>query len=310
MVCGPSTMAVSISQPSARGAVQRGDVARQQRRRTAARSRNCRCRRSSPSGGTPVVSWARAGMARARAASHPSTRVAGPRLPRRLRQVKRKRGPEFPRYLAGARRGGAELPWSQPAAWPRTRRCMGTAKYDHPGYVADTGDAGKYHVGIWCPHGYPAHIHIGRPADGGDPWRCCAYRTACSSRWPTIPRRCAGGRSDRRWARACCAPWRWTATTRRSVSNSTPSLGRPHAGGGPDELPTAVVEKPWDSRCACVNSDVITRAWRRRSISVRSGARSCSPPHATIAAAAPAALFFFPRHDSATLLRISVPVPP
>ncbi|WZB61505.1 hypothetical protein WJ970_30505 [Achromobacter xylosoxidans] len=40
---------------------------------------------------------------------------------------------------------------------------MGTAKYDHPGYVADTGDAGKYHVGIWCPHGYPAHIHIGRP---------------------------------------------------------------------------------------------------------------------------------------------------
>ena len=46
---------------------------------------------------------------------------------------------------------------------------MGTAKYDHPGYVADTGDAGKYHVGIWCPHGYPAHIHIGRPADGGDP---------------------------------------------------------------------------------------------------------------------------------------------
>ena len=43
---------------------------------------------------------------------------------------------------------------------------------------------------------------------------------------------------------------------------------------GPDELPTAVVEKPWDSHCACVNSDVITRAWRRRSISVRSGARS------------------------------------
>ena len=158
---------------------------------------------------------------------------------------------------------------------------MGTAKYDHPGYVADTGDAGKYHVGIWCPHGYPAHIHIGRPADGGDPWRCCAcaYRTACSSRWPTIPRRCAGGRSDRRWARACCAPWRWTATTRRSVSNSTPSPGAaPCRRRGPDELPTAVVEKPWDSRCACVNSDVITRAWRRRSISVRSGARSCSPP--------------------------------
>ncbi|WP_313697785.1 hypothetical protein [Achromobacter sp.] len=46
---------------------------------------------------------------------------------------------------------------------------MGTAKYDHPGYVADTGAEGKYHVGIWCPHGYPAHIHIGRPADRDDP---------------------------------------------------------------------------------------------------------------------------------------------
>ncbi|MCZ8411133.1 hypothetical protein O9649_25430 [Achromobacter dolens] len=46
---------------------------------------------------------------------------------------------------------------------------MGTAKYDHPGYVADTGSEGKYHVGIWCPHGYPAHIHIGRPAERGDP---------------------------------------------------------------------------------------------------------------------------------------------
>ena len=50
--------------------------------------------------------------------------------------------------------------------------------------------------------------------------------------------------------------------------------GGPMRRRGPDELPTAVVEKPWDSRCACVNSDVITRAWRRRSISVRSGARS------------------------------------
>ena len=41
---------------------------------------------------------------------------------------------------------------------------MGTAKYDHPGYVADTGDAGKYHVGIWCPHGYPPiSISAGRP---------------------------------------------------------------------------------------------------------------------------------------------------
>ncbi|MGE8615098.1 MAG: hypothetical protein ACN6PF_22575 [Achromobacter veterisilvae] len=46
---------------------------------------------------------------------------------------------------------------------------MGTAKYDHPGYVADTGAEGKYHVGIWCPHGYPAHIHIGRPTERGDP---------------------------------------------------------------------------------------------------------------------------------------------
>ena len=34
---------------------------------------------------------------------------------------------------------------------------MGTAKYDHPGYLADAGAAGTYHVGVWCPHGYPAH---------------------------------------------------------------------------------------------------------------------------------------------------------
>jgi len=40
--------------------------------------------------------------------------------------------------------------------------CMGTAKYDHPGYVADLGDRGHYRVGLWRPHGYPAHIHIGR----------------------------------------------------------------------------------------------------------------------------------------------------
>ena len=135
---------------------------------------------------------------------------------------------------------------------------------------------GKYHVGIWCPHGYPAHIHIGRPADGGDPGAAAPAHTG--RRVPVAGRRsrdAAGGRSDRRWARACCAPWRWTATTRRSVSNSTPSPGAaPCRRRGPDELPTAVVEKPWDSRCACVNSDVITRAWRRRSISVRSGARS------------------------------------
>ncbi|AKQ55064.1 hypothetical protein [Bordetella hinzii] len=39
---------------------------------------------------------------------------------------------------------------------------MGTAKYDHPGFVADTGVQGKFVIGVWCPHGYPAHIHIGR----------------------------------------------------------------------------------------------------------------------------------------------------
>ena len=68
---------------------------------------------------------------------------------------------------------------------------MGTAKYDHPGYVADTGDAGKYHVGIWCPHGYPAHIHIGRPADGGDPGaaRLRVFQSLADQT------RCAGGRS-------------------------------------------------------------------------------------------------------------------
>ncbi|MDQ8035026.1 hypothetical protein CEG14_15360 [Bordetella genomosp. 1] len=44
---------------------------------------------------------------------------------------------------------------------------MGTAKYDHPGFVADTGTDGQYLIGIWCPHGYPAHIHIGRLEDNG-----------------------------------------------------------------------------------------------------------------------------------------------
>lgn len=38
---------------------------------------------------------------------------------------------------------------------------MGTAKYDHPGYIADIGPQGRYYVGVWCPHGYPAHVHIG-----------------------------------------------------------------------------------------------------------------------------------------------------
>ncbi|WP_167382501.1 hypothetical protein [Bordetella genomosp. 6] len=45
---------------------------------------------------------------------------------------------------------------------------MGTAKYDHPGYLADAGTAGTYHVGVWCPHGYPAHVHIGRAGSQAD----------------------------------------------------------------------------------------------------------------------------------------------
>lgn len=45
---------------------------------------------------------------------------------------------------------------------------MGTAKYDHPGYIADIGPQGKYYVGVWCPHGYPAHVHIGDAADAAD----------------------------------------------------------------------------------------------------------------------------------------------
>ena len=110
---------------------------------------------------------------------------------------------------------------------------MGTAKYDHPGYVADTGDAGKYHVGIWCPHGYPAHIHIGRPADGGDPLALLRLRIpdgvfqSLADDPETLCRRALG----QALGAGCCAPWRWTATTRRSVSNSTPSPGWPHAGG-------------------------------------------------------------------------------
>lgn len=39
---------------------------------------------------------------------------------------------------------------------------MGTAKYNHPGYIADLGEQGCYQVGLWLPHGYPPHIHIGR----------------------------------------------------------------------------------------------------------------------------------------------------
>lgn len=41
---------------------------------------------------------------------------------------------------------------------------MGTAKYDHPGYIADIGPQGQYYVGVWCPHGYSAHVHIGDAA--------------------------------------------------------------------------------------------------------------------------------------------------
>ncbi|MBV7482450.1 hypothetical protein [Bordetella sp. BOR01] len=45
---------------------------------------------------------------------------------------------------------------------------MGTAKYDHPGYIADIGPQGTYYVGVWCPHGYPAHVHIGDAAAQAD----------------------------------------------------------------------------------------------------------------------------------------------
>ena len=137
---------------------------------------------------------------------------------------------------------------------------MGTAKYDHPGYVADTGDAGKYHVGIWCPHGYPAHIHIGRPADGGD-LALLRLRIpdgvfqSLADDPETLCRRALGQALGAGLLRTVAVDGDY----RRSVSNSTPSPGAaPCRRRGPDELPTAVVEKPWDSRCACVNSDVIT----------------------------------------------------
>lgn len=39
---------------------------------------------------------------------------------------------------------------------------MGTAKYNHPGYIADLGEQGCYQIGVWRPHGFPAHIHIGK----------------------------------------------------------------------------------------------------------------------------------------------------
>src|SRR3546814_12835482 len=49
----------------------------------------------------------------------------------------------------------------EPTGGLSRRRAMGTAKYDHPGYIADIGPQGRYYVGVWCPHGYPAHVHIG-----------------------------------------------------------------------------------------------------------------------------------------------------
>ena len=42
---------------------------------------------------------------------------------------------------------------------------MGTAKYDHPGYIADIGPQGRYYMAVWCPHGYPAHVHIGHAGE-------------------------------------------------------------------------------------------------------------------------------------------------
>ena len=152
---------------------------------------------------------------------------------------------------------------------------MGTAKYDHPGYVADTGDAGKHHVGIWCPHGYPAHIHIGRPADGGDPLALLRLRIpdgvfqSLADDPETLCRRALGqrgaGAAHRGGVDGDYQEIRF-GTRRRA-------LGGPMQAARPDELPTAVV-KSLGIAAACVNSDVITRAWRRRSISVRSGARS------------------------------------
>ena len=101
------------------------------------------------------------------------------------------------------------------------------------------------------------------------PWRCCcAYRTACSSRWPTIPRRVCrralAGAARGGGRRLPGDPFR----TRRRA------LGWPHAGGAGL---TSCPQRLWKSlgiAAVHVNSDVITRAWRRRSISVRSGARS------------------------------------
>ena len=209
--------------------------------RTAARSRNCRCRRSSPSGGTPVVSWARAAQG---AGGPSSTRVAGPRLPAACARSSASVVRSFP-IPCGRTAGGAELPW-QPAAWPRTRRVHGYCKIRSSRLCRRHGRCRQVSRGHLVPARLSAHIHIGRPADGGDPLRAAPAHTG--RRVPVAGRRSrdavqAGARTG--WARACCAPWRWTATTRRSVSNSTPSPGvAPCRRRGPDELPTAVVEKP------------------------------------------------------------------
>lgn len=146
---------------------------------------------------------------------------------------------------------------------------MGTAKYDHPGYVADTGADGKYHVGIWCPHGYPAHIHIGRPAERGDPQALLRLRIpdGVFQSLPDDPETCAAARWVRRWVRACCLPSRWTGNTRNCASRSTPNPGPARCSlpstpesrrKKPTELPTATVDKPWDSLCAFRVFPVIT----------------------------------------------------
>ena len=69
-----------------------------------------------------------------------------------------------PVAVARSRSRHPALPWLGPRhAAPERETLVGTAKYDHPGYIADLGDQGHYQIGLWCPHGYPAHIHIGRP---------------------------------------------------------------------------------------------------------------------------------------------------
>ena len=167
--------------------------------------------------------------AETRAGSGPSlARVAGPRLPRRLRQVKRKRGPEFPRYLAGARRGGAELPWSQPAAAANKRSAWVLQNTIIP--VMSPTRAMQASI-TWASGARtaipPIFISAGRPMAAT--WRCCA-RTACS-RWPTIPNAVqAGARTG-----AGRGPAAHRGGGRRLPGDPfrtrRRALGRPHAGG-------------------------------------------------------------------------------